>query len=365
MLIARLFQSLQTKGLLPESPIYQFDNNLAYGGIKMLKDVKLKVILLYSFIIFLFIFSVTILFMRLNANPMFLGLGALAIVLGAKHGFDADHISAIDNATRKLMNEGKKPVTTGFFFSLGHSTSVIIMVFLIALTGKEIDKIVPAHYTGMLGILGTGFSASFLYLLGFMNLVILFGIIKLAKNYKNCKDKFEDELAKRGFMNRYFRKLFNIIKNTYRMYFVGFLFGLGFDTGTEAVILGLGGTLAAAGHPLIDIMILPVLFSTTMILIDTTDGVLMAFAYSWALINPLRKLRYNITMTALSIFLAFIVGTIEWIQVVSVQAGNNAGIFGLINDLSFSLIGGTIAVLFVVIFGASVLLSKLVKINID
>ena len=331
----------------------------------MLKDIKFKVILLYSFIVLLFVFSVGILFIRLNTNPMFLGLGALAIVLGAKHGFDADHISAIDNATRKLMNEGKKPVTTGFFFSLGHSTSVMIMVFLIALTGKEVDKIMPVHYTNMLGILGTGFSAGFLYLLGFMNLVILFGIIKLAKNYKNCKDKFEDELAKRGFMNRYFRKLFNIIKNTYRMYFVGFLFGLGFDTGTEAVILGLGGTLAAAGHPLIDIMILPVLFSTTMILIDTTDGVLMAFAYSWALINPLRKLRYNITMTALSIFLAFIVGTIEWIQVVSVQAGNNAGIFGLINDLSFSLIGGTIAVLFVVIFGASVLLSKLVKINID
>ena len=331
----------------------------------MLKDVKFKIILLYSFIIFLFVVSVIILFIRLNANHMFLGLGVLAIVLGAKHGLDADHISAIDNATRKLMNEGKKPITTGFFFSLGHSTSVIIMVFLIALTGKVVDKILPTNYTEALSILGTGFSAGFLYLLGFMNLVILISIIKLAQNYRYYKDKFEDELAKRGFISRYFKKLFNIIKNTYRMYFVGFLFGLGFDTGTEAIILGLGGTLAAAGHPLIDIMILPLLFSTTMILIDTTDGVLMTLAYNWALINPVRKLRYNITMTALSIFLAFIVGTIEWVQIISVQLGNNAGIFKLINGISFSIIGGFIAVLFITIFGLSVLLSKIVKINID
>lgn len=329
----------------------------------MLKDIKFKVIPLYSFIIFLFVSSATILFIRLSSNPMFLSLGVLAIVLGAKHGLDADHISAIDNATRKLMNEGKKPVTTGFFFSLGHSTSVIIMVFLIALTGREIGKIIPLYYTNMLSVLGVGFSASFLYLLGFMNLVILFSIIKLAKNYKDYKDKFEEELSKRGLMNRCFRKLFNIIKNTYQMYFVGVLFGLGFDTGTEAIILGLGGTLAAAGHPLIDIMILPVLFSTTMILIDTTDGVLMAFAYNWALINPLRKLRYNITMTSVSIFLAFIVGTIEWLQVISIQFKINMGIFELIGKLSFSLIGGIIAVLFIAIFSVSILSSKLVKIN--
>jgi high-affinity nickel-transport protein len=331
----------------------------------MPKDVKFRIIFLYSFILFLFILSVTILFLRLSANPMFMSLGILAIVLGAKHGLDADHMSAIDNATRKLMNEGKKPVTTGFFFSLGHSTSVIVMVFLIALTGKEIGKILPLHYTNTLAVLSTGFSASFLYLLGFMNLIILLSIIKLAKNYKDYNDKFEEELSKRGFMNRYFRKLFNIIKNTYQMYFVGLLFGLGFDTGTEAIILGLGGTLAAAGHPLIDIMILPLLFSTTMILVDTTDGVLMVLAYNWALINPIRKLRYNITMTSVSIFLAFIVGTIEWIQVISIQLGVNGGLFRSIDNLSFSLIGGIIAVLFIIIFSASILLSKLVKINID
>jgi high-affinity nickel-transport protein len=331
----------------------------------MQKDVKFKITLLYSFILFLFILSVTILFLRLSANPIFLSLGVLAIVLGAKHGLDADHISAIDNATRKLMNEGKKPVTTGFFFSLGHSSSVIILVFLIALTGREIDKILPSHYTNTLTVLSTGFSAGFLYLLGFMNLIILLSIIKLVKNYKDYSDKFEEELSKRGFMNRYFRKLFNIIKNTYQMYFVGFLFGLGFDTGTEAIILGLGGTLAAAGHPLIDIMILPLLFSTTMILVDTTDGVLMALAYNWALINPIRKLRYNITMTSVSIFLAFIVGTIEWIQVISMQLGINGGVFELMNNLSFSLIGGIIAVLFIAIFSVSILLSKLIKINVD
>lgn len=330
----------------------------------MLKDVKFKITLLYSFILFLFILSLIVLFLRLSANPMFMSLGVLAIVLGAKHGLDADHISAIDNATRKLMNEGKKPVTTGFFFSLGHSTSVIVMVFLIALTGREIDKILPSYYTNTLAVLSTGFSAGFLYLLGFMNLIILLSIIKLAKNYKDYNDKFEEELSKRGFMNRYFRKLFNIIKNTYQMYFVGFLFGLGFDTGTEAVILGLGGTLAATSHPLIDIMILPLLFSTTMILVDTTDGVLMAIAYNWALINPIRKLRYNITMTSVSIFLAFIVGTIEWIQVISIQLGIDGGVFRLMNDLSFSLIGGIVAVLFTAIFGASILLSKLVRIDL-
>jgi high-affinity nickel-transport protein len=331
----------------------------------MSKDVKFRIILLYSLILFLFIPSVTILFLRLSANPMFLSLGVLAIVLGAKHGLDADHISAIDNATRKLMNEGKKPVTTGFFFSLGHSTSVIILVFLIALTGREIDKILPLYYTNILTVLSTGFSAGFLYLLGFMNLIILLSIIKLAKHYKDYNDKFEEELSKRGFMNRYFKKLFNIIKNTYQMYFVGLLFGLGFDTGTEAVILGLGGTLAAAGHPLIDIMILPLLFSTTMVLVDTTDGVLMTLAYNWALINPIRKLKYNITMTSVSIFLAFIVGTIEWIQVISMQLGINGGVFRSMDNLSFSLIGGIIAVLFIIIFSTSILLSKLVKINID
>jgi high-affinity nickel-transport protein len=246
-----------------------------------------------------------------------LGTGVLALTLGMRHAFDADHISAIDNTTRKLMSEGKRPMSVGFFFSLGHSSIVFIMSIALNLGVRALDGQVTDHGSqlhSVTSIVGTSVSGTFLYLIAALNLVILVSIIKVFLELRRGRfddEELERQLNQRGMMNRFFGGLARRVDAPWKMYPVGMLFGLGFDTVTEVALLVLSGTAIASGLPFWAILSLPLLFAAGMTTFDTLDGCFMNFAYGWAFSKPIRKVYYNITITGLSIAVAFGIGTIE------------------------------------------------------
>ncbi|MFW0884119.1 HoxN/HupN/NixA family nickel/cobalt transporter [Candidatus Acidulodesulfobacterium sp. H_13] len=303
---------------------------------------KQRLILLYVFLISFLLFSVIILFERAGVFPVLFSLGLLAVFFGLKHALDADHIAAIDNTTRKLINDGKKPVGVGFFFSLGHSLSIFALTIVTVILGEFVVKAYPV-LGGISNVLGTGISALFLYIIAFMNLLILISIIKVARNFKNVSNKkMEEELLKRGFMFRFFGGVMKLITSSWQMIFVGILFGLGFDTASEVAILSMSAVFALSGRPLIDVLTLPLLFASGMMLLDSTDGVVMQFAYSWAFLNPIRKIFYNISITSISVFLAFCIGTVEAFQVVGSTFHLTGEPWDFLNNLSFAMMGGII-----------------------
>lgn len=305
---------------------------------------KQRLIILYSFLFAYLLVSLILLIDRSSVFPVLLSLGSLAFFFGIKHALDADHIAAIDNTTRKIMNDGKKPVGVGFFFSVGHSVSIFGLTIITILIGKFVVKAYPE--LGNLGnIIGTGVSALFLYLIAFMNVVILISIIKIVRDFNN--KKIEKELLKRGFMFRYFNGIMKLITSSWQMFFVGILFGIGFDTASEVAILSMSAIFASAGRPLIDVMILPLVFSSGMILLDSTDGVIMQYAYSWAFLNPIRKIFYNISITSISVFLAFGIGTLEWLQVIGMEYNLKGQPWDFFNNVSFAMLGGIIAAILV------------------
>lgn len=323
---------------------------------RLFSSFKQRLILLYVLVGSFLLFSVVTLIYRSRAFPALLSLGILAFFFGLKHAMDADHIAAIDNTTRKLMNDGKKPVGVGFFFSLGHSISIFALTTITVIIGTFIVKAYPKF--GAIGsLLGTAASALFLYLIALMNLIILISIIKIALDFKNNK-KMEEELLKRGFMFRYFSGIMKLIKSSWNMIFVGFLFGLGFDTASEVAVLSLSAVFASAGRPLIDVMVLPLVFTSAMVFLDTTDGVVMQFAYSWAFLNPIRKVFYNISITSISVFLAFVIGTIEWLQVAGTEFNLQGEPWDFLNHLSFAWLGGMIAVILITAWLFSLLIYK-------
>jgi len=245
------------------------------------------------------------------------GTGILAYTLGMRHAFDADHIAAIDNTTRKLAGEGKRPLSTGFFFSLGHSSIVFVLAVLLNFGIRALDAQVKNSGSGlhtMTAIIGTGVSGTFLYLIAALNLAVLAGLVKVFRDMRaGAFDdaELEEHLARRGLMNRVLGPLARRVDTGWKMYPVGVLFGLGFDTATEVALLVLAGTAAVSGLPFYAILSLPVLFAAGMCLFDTADGCFMNFAYDWAFARPARKLFYNLTITGLSVFVAFFIGTVE------------------------------------------------------
>ncbi len=253
----------------------------------------------------------------LHVAATFLTLGVLAYVFGLRHALDADHLAAIDNSTRKLVQEGKPAYFTGLFFSLGHSTVVILLaIALMVATRKVVSSLPTLENIGT--IVGTLVSGGFLYLIGALNFFVLLEIYEIYKQFskeRNLDEKrLEKALLERGFMSRYFRKLFKIIDNQYYMYPIGFLFGLGFDTASETALLAISA--AAAGVfmkiPFWELLVFPFLFTAGMTLLDTTDGFFMNTAYNWAFLgSPIRKLWYNLTMTLISVMVAYAVGTME------------------------------------------------------
>ncbi|MEP6600014.1 MAG: HoxN/HupN/NixA family nickel/cobalt transporter [Actinomycetota bacterium] len=298
----------------------------------------------------------------LGTKTLGLGIGLTAYTLGMRHAFDADHIAAIDNTTRKLMNDGQRPLSVGFWFSLGHSTIVFGLAVLLSLGVKAIvgpvedDSSALHHYTGLIG---TSVSGTFLYVIAIINIIILVGILKLFREMRQGRydeAALEEQLNNRGFMNRLFGKFMKSITKPWQMYPVGVLFGLGFDTATEIALLVLAGTGAAAGLPWYAILCLPVLFAAGMSLLDTIDGSFMNFAYGWAFSKPVRKVYYNITITGLSVAVAFIIGTVELLSVLSEQLGWTGGFWGWIGGLDLNLLGFVIVGMFVATWAAALLI---------
>lgn len=269
----------------------------------------------------------------------FLTLGILSYLLGLRHAVDADHLAAIDNSIRKLIQEGKPPQFTGLFFSLGHSTIVILLSLGLIVSTRYIVSQLP--FLEKLGsIIGTLVSGSFLYIIGFLNFLVLLEIYRLYKAYLKKREvdkgKLEEVLMQRGFMNKYFSKLFKIVNNQYYLYLIGLLFGLGFDTASETALLAISA--AAAGIflkvPLYTLLVFPFLFTVGMTLIDTTDGLFMNGAYGWAFTDPVRKLWYNLTMTLISIIVSYLVGTIELLGLVTSQFNLSGPFWDQVNFLS-------------------------------
>ena len=295
--------------------------------------------------------------------PLLLGTSFLAYSFGLRHAVDADHIAAIDNVTRKLMQQDERPVGVGLFFSLGHSTIVFGLSAAVAITAVVIkDKFDAIENFG--NVVGTLISAFFLLAIAVMNILILVSIFRTFQQVK-AGGVYADEdlnllLAKRGFFGRMFRGLFQLINHSWQMYPVGVLFGLGFDTATEVGLLGISAAEASKGLPIWSIMVFPALFTAGMALIDTTDSVLMLGAYSWAFAKPLRKLYYNITITSVSVLVALIVGGIETLGLMQGEFNLSGPFWAPIASLNnnFGLLGYVIIGIFMVSWIVSVAFYK-------
>ena len=297
------------------------------------------------------------------------GVGLTAYALGMRHAFDADHIAAIDNVTRKLIQDGKRPVGTGFFFSLGHSSVVFALALLISLGVRAVigpvaeDSSALHHYTGLIG---TSVSGVFLYLIAAFNIVILAGILRVFAAMRRGEfdeAALEQHLNNRGLLNRFFGRFTRSIHSSWQMYPLGMLFGLGFDTATEIALLVLAGTSAAVGLPWYAILCLPVIFAAGMSLLDTIDGSFMNFAYGWAFAKPVRKVYYNITVTGLSVAVALIVGTAELLGLLTEQMGWHGGFWDWVAGLDLNAVGFLIVGLFVLTWLAAVLIWRFGRIE--
>jgi high-affinity nickel-transport protein len=282
-----------------------------------------------------------------------LGTGVLALTLGMRHAFDADHISAIDNTTRKLMADGKRPMSVGFFFSLGHSSVVFVMTMLLNLGIRTLDSQVGSDSSRLhtvTGVVGTSVSGSFLYLIAALNVVILVSIVKVFLELR--RGRFDDaelerQLNQRGLMNRFFGGLARKVDAPWKMYVVGLLFGLGFDTATEVALLVLSGTAVASGLPFWAILALPLLFAAGMTTFDMLDGCFMNFAYGWAFSRPIRKVYYNITITGLSVAVAFGIGTVEFLGLIANELKLSGGFWDTMAGFDLNTAGFVIVGVFV------------------
>jgi nickel/cobalt transporter (NiCoT) family protein len=298
-----------------------------------------------------------------------IGIGLTAYTLGLRHAFDADHIAAIDNTTRKLMNDGQRPLSVGFFFSLGHSSVVFGLALLIAVGLKAIsgpvekDSSTLHHYTSLIG---TSVSGAFLYLIAIINVAILVSILRVFARMRRGhfdEDELEAQLNNRGLLNRVLGRFTKSITASWQMYPVGLLFGLGFDTATEVALLVLAGTSAAAGLPWYAILCLPVLFTAGMCLLDTIDGSFMNFAYGWAFSNPVRKVYYNITITGLSVVVALLIGSVELLTLLADQLGWSGRFWSWLGGVDLNAIGFLIGGLFVVTWAGALLIWRYARIE--
>ena len=295
--------------------------------------------------------------------PVLLGTAFLAYSLGLRHAVDADHIAAIDNVTRKLMQQRKRPMAVGLMFSLGHSTVVIAGSIAIAAATLALQqRIESVRQIG--GVIGTLVSAYFLFAIAIVNLVVLRSIWRSFERVRSGEPYVEEDfdllLGNRGFLSRLFRPMFNLIRTSWHMYPLGILFGLGFDTATEIGVLGISAGEASKGISVASILVFPVLFAAGMSLVDSTDNMLMIGAYGWAYVKPIRKLYYNITITSISVVVALAVGGIETLALLADQLHLTGGIWGLVTSLSqnFGMLGYGIVGLFALSWILSIAIYK-------
>jgi high-affinity nickel-transport protein len=297
-----------------------------------------------------------------------IGLGATAYLFGLRHAFDADHIAAIDNTTRKLMSDGGKPKSVGFWFAMGHSTIVLVMAILVVAGAKALSALVddgsPARHA--LGFAGTLASGLFLYLIAIINIIALTGISRAfvqLRRGSHSDEELEAAVGNRGFLARLLRPIMNRINRPVQIYPVGLLFGLGFDTATEVALLALAGTGAAAGLPWYAVLLLPLLFAAGMSLMDTLDGLLMTAAYDWAFMQPVRKIYYNLTVTALSIAVALLIGSIELVSILHDDFGWVDPVSNWISGINLNNIGVAIVGLFAVTWLGAIAYWKLANVE--
>ncbi len=293
-----------------------------------------------------------------RSNPALAGLGTLAYTFGLRHAFDADHIAAIDNTTRKFLQEEKRPLGIGFFFSLGHSSVVLALTASLAVGAAAVKANLPSfqHWGGYVG---AGVSGTFLWIIGILNLLVLLDVVRIFRELRTGRldeERLDQRLLDRGLMSRLFiGRVANRIRKSWQMYPLGVLFGLGFDTATEVGLLAISAGVATKHVPVLAVLSLPVLFAAGMSLMDTADGAFMSHAYSWAFSNPVRKVYYNLTVTTLSVLVALGVGSVELLQVV--------GRWPWLDALNFNNLGYLIVGLFVVTWATSALVWKVSRVE--
>ncbi|MFZ0843581.1 MAG: HoxN/HupN/NixA family nickel/cobalt transporter [Nitrosotalea sp.] len=327
---------------------------------------KTKIVIIYVSIIAATLFGFAASAIIGSISIPLAGLGIVAYVFGLRHGVDADHIAAIDNTTRKLMQEGKKPLTVGTWFSLGHSTIVILMIIALVISTRVIASSIP-NLQNVGEIIGTSVSGTFLWIVGLINVVIVFGIYKIYKELKAGKldpAQLEEKLNKRGFLNRYFTPLFKIVRKPWQIYPIGVLFGLGFDTASEVALIAISvGIGVTSSIPIWMILVLPFMFTCGMVLVDTTDSITMRMAYGWAFHKPIRKIYYNLTITIISILVAFVIGSVEILQVLSGELKFTGAFWNWLNNLDFETLGYGIIAIFVISWLVSITVYKYKKIE--
>jgi high-affinity nickel-transport protein len=304
-----------------------------------------------------------------SAGVFTAGVGLTAYVLGVRHAFDADHIAAIDNTTRKLMADGQRPMSVGFFFSLGHSTVVFVLAFLFsigvrALVGPVSDD--DSALQQITGVIGPTVSGTFLLVIAAINLAMLAGILRTLRAGRRgrCTEaELADRLAAGGVAGRVFGRVTRAIKRPWQMYPLGVLFGLGFDTATEIALLFLAGGAAGAGLPWYAVLCLPILFAAGMSLVDTIDGSFMNFAYGWAFSNPVRKVYYNLTVTGLSVVVAVVIGSIELAAVLAERFGLSGPVWDFATGADLNAVGYIVVALFVVTWAAAIVVWRVARIE--
>jgi len=327
-------------------------------------NLRGRVITMYAILIPANILAWLWAWIAFHDQPVLLGTAVLAYTFGLRHAVDADHIAAIDNVTRKLMQSGKRPLSVGLFFSLGHSSVVIIASVFVALTVATLQAKV-AGFKEIGGVIGTGVSAFFLLAVAAVNIVILVSVFRLFRAVKRgerfIEEDFDILMSQRGLIGRMLRSLFGIITKSWHMYPLGFLFGLGFDTATEIALLGIAASQGSEGMSMWTILVFPALFTAGMTLIDTTDAVLMVRAYGWAYIKPIRKLYYNMTITLVSVMVALLIGGVEALGLIGRKLDLTGSFWTSIEALNenFGALGYAIIAIFLVSWMVSVIVYRL------
>lgn len=335
------------------------EGNAIASGFGVSRSERIRIGILYALILGATAFGFIAAFIIGQLSPVLGGLGLVAYAFGLRHGVDADHIVAIDNTTRKLLQDGQRPFTVGMWFSLGHSAVVFVLTLALVFATRSIVAELPAVQSAG-QIIGLAVSGTFLIVIGLVNVLIVVGIYRVFVELKGGNEKLnaaelEDLLNKRGVLNRLFRPLFGVIRKPWHIFPVGFLFGLGFDTATEIALIAISvGVGVSSSIPIWMILILPLMFTCGMVFVDTTDGVIMRSAYGWALVNPLRKVYYNLTLTIVSVVVAFGIGGIEILTLVAGRLGLTGPFWDSLEGLDFETIGFSIIALFVAAWGFSV-----------
>lgn len=316
-------------------------------------------------VVALHITGITLLLINARKYPQIIGFGFLAYTLGLRHAFDADHIAAIDNTVRKLVQQKKDPTGVGFFFSIGHSSVVFIMALITAFSMKWAQNNIP-QIKEIGSLIGTTVSGIFLILIGVLNLYIWFDIYKIfvgTRRGKFNEEHLDELLLNRGFISRFLGSFYNFINKSWHVYPLGFLFGLGFDTASEVALLAVSANAATQSVPFTVVIALPIIFASGMSLMDTADGIFMTTAYNWAFSTPIRKIYYNLSVTGISVVAALFIGFIELAQILTPKLGLNSGLWKWIQNLNFGSIGYLLVILFIISWGVSYLMWKMLRLE--